>query len=100
MSRLLVRLRFEEYVNVRVDRVSGGTRQKLSLSLAMLNEPEVLLLDEPYAALDWESYLRFWELAAEHKAAGRAMLLVSNLAHDRERFDRLYALEGGLLRCV
>ncbi len=100
MARLLEQLRFAEYAGARVDRVSGGTRQKLSLSLALLGDPAVLLLDEPYSALDWASYLRFWELAAALKAAGRAVLIVSNMAHDRGRFDALYALDGGEVRCA
>ena len=99
MVRLAERLRFASHLDVRVERLSGGTRQKLNVSLALLSDPEVLLLDEPYAALDGEAYLRFWEVAGEARARGRALLLVSNLVHDRERFDALYALEGGVLRC-
>ena len=42
--------------------LSGGTRQKLNLTLALMHDPDVLLLDEPYQGFDWETYLRFWDL--------------------------------------
>ncbi|KUN41067.1 hypothetical protein AQJ30_04070 [Streptomyces longwoodensis] len=48
--------------------LSGGTRQKLSLTLALMHDPQVLLLDEPYQGFDWETYLRFWELAGSESA--------------------------------
>jgi ABC-2 type transport system ATP-binding protein len=40
--------------------MSGGSRQKLNLSLALLGAPEVLLLDEPYQGFDYGTYVDFW----------------------------------------
>jgi ABC-type multidrug transport system ATPase subunit len=57
----------------------------------------VLLLDEPYQGFDWDTYLRFWELAVEVRAAGAAVVVVSHLAFDHERFDTLYELKAGTL---
>jgi ABC-2 type transport system ATP-binding protein len=75
--------------------LSGGTRQKLSLTLALLHEPAVLLLDEPYQGFDWETYLAFWELAGELRAAGTAVLVITHLVFEQERFDRVWHLAGG-----
>ncbi|MCB2176401.1 MAG: ATP-binding cassette domain-containing protein [Actinomycetales bacterium] len=47
---------FGEWADVRVDELSGGTRAKLNLALALLPDPDVLLLDEPYAGFDWDTY--------------------------------------------
>lgn len=83
-----------------VDTLSGGTRQKLNLALALLHDPNVLLLDEPYARFDWETYLRFWELAEVLRAEGRGVLVVSHFMYDQARLDRVCELRGGVLTCV
>jgi ABC-type multidrug transport system ATPase subunit len=93
------RLRLGPSMHTLVGVASGGTRQKLNLALALLARPDVLLLDEPYAAFDWETYLEFWTIVAEARARGAAVLLVSHLVHDRERLDRVCSLSDGVLRC-
>lgn len=75
--------------------LSGGTRQKLSLTLALLHEPALLLLDEPYQGFDWETYLAFWDLAGELRAAGTAILVITHLVFEQERFDRICHLTAG-----
>jgi ABC-2 type transport system ATP-binding protein len=75
--------------------LSGGTRQKLSLTLALLHEPALLLLDEPYQGFDWETYLAFWDLAGELRAAGTAILVITHLVFEHERFDRICQLTAG-----
>jgi ABC-type multidrug transport system ATPase subunit len=94
---LVERLGFTQYRPARVRTLSGGTQQKLNLTLALMHDPAVLLLDEPYQGFDWETYLRFWELAGELRARGRAVLVISHLVFDRERFDQIYTLRKGLL---
>ncbi len=92
---LYASLGFARWRAVRVEELSGGTRAKLNLALALLSDPDVLLLDEPYAGFDWDTYLRFWELTAERRAAGRSVLVVSHFVTDNERFDRLVELRDG-----
>ncbi len=75
--------------------MSGGTKAKLNLALALLADPDVLLLDEPYAGFDWDTYERFWELTAERRDAGRTVLVVSHFVSDQERFDRLVEMRDG-----
>lgn len=89
-------LGFERYAGARADRLSGGTLSKLNLGLALLADPEVLLLDEPYAGFDFDTYLRFWELVAQRREAGRSVLVISHFVTDEERFDRVVALKDGL----
>lgn len=94
---LLEILRCGEYRHARLGTLSGGTRQKLNLTLALMHDPQVLLLDEPYQGFDWETYVRFWELAATLRDQGRSILVVSHLAYDTARLDNLYRLEAGTL---
>jgi ABC-type multidrug transport system ATPase subunit len=91
-------LQLSEYADERAGLLSGGTRQKLNLTLALMHDPQVLLLDEPYQGFDWDTYQRFWDLAARLRDAGRSVLVVSHLAYDTERLDELWRLRGGVLR--
>jgi ABC-2 type transport system ATP-binding protein len=94
---LVEELQFARYTTYRVDELSGGTRQKLNLALALMHQPELLLLDEPYAGFDWETYLRFWDMSERRRAAGMGILIVSHLLAERERLTRVYELRDG--RC-
>jgi ABC-type multidrug transport system ATPase subunit len=91
-------LRFSEYAGERVGTLSGGTRQKLNLTLAVMHDPQVLLLDEPYQGFDWETYLRFWDLVAEFRDTRRSVLVISHLAHDIDKLDQVWRLRDGVLR--
>jgi ABC-type multidrug transport system ATPase subunit len=88
-------LGFERYARTRADQLSGGTLAKLNLGLALLPDPPVLLLDEPYAGFDWDTYQRFWSIVAARRDAGRSVLIISHFVTDLERFDRVLELRNG-----
>ncbi len=92
---LYATLSFDRWRKTQVAELSGGTRAKLNLAIALLADPEVLLLDEPYAGFDWDTYLRFWDLTAERRAAGRSVVVISHFVADEERFDRIVQLRDG-----
>jgi ABC-type multidrug transport system ATPase subunit len=77
--------------------LSGGTRQKLNLTLALLHDPGVLLLDEPYQGFDWETYLRFWDLVGDLRGRGKAIVIITHLVFEQDRFDLLADLADGRL---
>jgi ABC-2 type transport system ATP-binding protein len=94
------RLGFERFLDYRVDHLSGGNRQKVNLSIALLHDPDVLLLDEPYTGFDWETYLAFWELTEELTDSGTAIAIISHFVSERDRFDRILELADGTLTDV
>lgn len=94
--RLYEALGFDRFAGTRAEELSGGTLAKLNLALALLADPDVLLLDEPYAGFDFDTYLRFWQLVADIRAAGRSVLIVSHFVVDEGRFDRILRLTDGL----
>src|SRR2546430_2244162 len=73
--------------------LSGGEKQRVALARALANAPEVLLLDEPTAALDPEAGERIVSLLRELRARGLSVVMVTHEeAHAR-------ALDGTLYRC-
>ncbi|MFF8657502.1 ATP-binding cassette domain-containing protein [Streptomyces huasconensis] len=81
----------------RAGELSGGTRQKLNLLLALMHDPRLLVLDEPYQGFDWETHQRFWSLAAQLRDRGCSIVVVSHLLHDRDHFDMVGHLRDGRL---
>jgi len=94
-TALMERLNCRQFGGRRVGQLSGGTQQKLNLIISLLHDPDLLLLDEPYQGLDYESYLAFWDLATELAQTGRATLVVSHMVHDHARLSRLYRMTDG-----
>jgi len=89
-------LGFARYAQTRAHQLSGGTLAKLNLGIALLPDPELLLLDEPYAGFDWDTYQKFWTLVAHRREAGRTVLIVSHFVVDEDRFDRIVEVKDGL----
>jgi ABC-2 type transport system ATP-binding protein len=78
--------------------LSVGNRQRLNLAIAFLGRPEVLLLDEPTAALDPEQRRRLWERTTALREAGGAFAFATQNLDEIERFaDRVAVLRDGRL---
>jgi Cu-processing system ATP-binding protein len=75
---------------------SGGMLQRLGLAVAMLPDSDVLLLDEPTAALDPDGLAAFYAIVEERQASGRTILFTSHQVGDVERLaDRFVVLVHG-----
>jgi len=75
--------------------LSGGMRQKLGVCLAMLHEPDVLLLDEPSTGVDPVSRVELWRLVAESAASGAAVLVTTTYLDEAERAADVVVLDAG-----
>jgi ABC-2 type transport system ATP-binding protein len=81
----------------RVKHLSLGMRQRLALALALVDAPDVLVLDEPLNGLDPDGVLWMRQLLLDFAASGRAVLLSSHLMAEMERIaDRVVLLSGGV----
>ena len=87
---LYAALGFERYAATRAAQLSGGTLAKLNLGLALLPDPAVLLLDEPYSGFDFDTYLKFWDLVAQRREAGRSVLIISHFVTDAAQIGRAH----------
>lgn len=78
-----------------VDRLSGGQRSRVSLAVALLNDPDVLVLDEPTVGLDPVLREQLWETFHELAARGTAVLVSSHVMDEAMRCDRLLLMREG-----
>jgi ABC-2 type transport system ATP-binding protein len=80
----------------RVDRLSGGQRARVSLATALLNRPELLVLDEPSLGLDVQARHRVWDYLTQLSAEGVTVLLATNYLDEADRLcDRLTIIDNG-----
>jgi ABC-2 type transport system ATP-binding protein len=88
----------EQVASRRVERLSGGQRQRVQLALALAGNPELLVLDEPTAALDVQARRAFWQRLRAGVAAGRTVLFATHRLEEADAVaDRVVVLARGRL---
>lgn len=98
-TRLLKTVGLSAHATVPVKRYSKGMRQRLGIALALLNDPEFLILDEPYSGLDPIGRRQLRQLLLGLKAEGRTILMSSHIVSDVEAVcDRVGILRAGQIR--
>lgn len=75
--------------------LSGGMRQKLGVAMAVLSEPELLVLDEPTTGLDPVSRLELWSFINRSAQEGRAVIVSTTYVDEASRGDSVLALDEG-----
>jgi lipooligosaccharide transport system ATP-binding protein len=105
LPRPLIRKRVEELLafvqltdkrNDRVDDLSGGMKRRLTIARALINEPELMLLDEPTTGLDPQARHLVWERLYQLKRQGVTLVLTTHYMDEAEQLcDRLVIMDGG-----
>ncbi len=100
LPKLLAITELENLASSYPHQLSGGQKQRVALSRALINEPKILLLDEPLSALDNEMRVKLQqELLTIHKEFNIPALLVSHdVAETIKLSDRVAMIEGGVIR--
>jgi ABC-2 type transport system ATP-binding protein len=80
-----------------VEKLSGGERARVSLAIALLGNPDVLVMDEPTVGLDPILRQELWGLFAELAAKGKTLLVSSHVMDEAERCDQLLLMRQGKL---
>jgi heme exporter protein A len=91
----LERVGLEEVAAVRVGRFSHGMRQRLALARCLMRVPPLILLDEPYAALDADARVVVVELLITAHTGGQTVVVASHEAPPAHLIDREVTMDGG-----
>ncbi len=81
----------------RVNELSGGMKQRCSLACAMVNHPDLLLLDEPTVGVDPQLRVQFWDHFRQLNQRGVTLIVSSHVMDEAERCDRLGFIRSGRL---
>ena len=87
----------EPFADRRAGALSGGMKQKLALSCALVHRPRVLILDEPTTGVDAVSRAEFWDVLSELKAGGLTTLVSTPYMDEAARCDRVALIQDGKL---
>jgi ABC-2 type transport system ATP-binding protein len=97
LERLFQFSNLEPFKDRLAGKLSGGMKQKLGLSCALIHQPEILLLDEPTFGVDPVSRRELWLIVHEMVAEGVTAVVSTAYMDEAERFDRLALLHRGRL---
>ena len=73
-----------EFQNQYNDKISGGQRQRFLLALALINRPELLILDEPSTGLDPQARRNLWNLVQQIKKEGKTIILTTHYMEEAQ----------------
>lgn len=96
-SGVLAMLGVNAFLKTRVNKMSGGMKKRLSIGCAVAGNPEILLMDEPSAALDLECKERIANYIRDFKERGGIVLLATHDVQELELCDEWYILKEGIL---
>lgn len=85
----------KKFPNRKARALSGGMKQKLALSCALIHRPKVLLLDEPTTGVDAVSRSEFWDMLATLKAKGITILVSTSYMDEAEQCERIALINKG-----
>ncbi len=93
-------IQIEPFRKRRAGKLSGGMKQKLALSCALIHKPRILILDEPTTGVDAVSRKEFWEMLLRLKGSDLTILVSTPYMDEAELCDRVALLQDGKLLSV
>jgi ABC-type multidrug transport system ATPase subunit len=90
----------EPFSDRRAGALSGGMKQKLALSCALIHRPDILFLDEPTTGVDAVSRREFWDLLEALKASGLTIVVATPYMDEADRCDRVALIQQGRILAI
>ncbi|NLJ06147.1 MAG: ABC transporter ATP-binding protein [Sphingobacteriales bacterium] len=90
----------EPYKKRLAGKLSGGMKQKLALSCAMIHRPEILVLDEPTTGVDAVSRKEFWEMLKNLKESGITIIVSTPYMDEAAKCDRVALIQQGKIMAI
>ena len=98
---LLERVGLSDRAKSRVNELSGGQQQRFAVAASLVNEPELVILDEPTTGLDPQSRRNLWDLVRDVRERGATVVLTTHYMEEAEVLcDRLAIMDHGRLLAV
>jgi ABC-2 type transport system ATP-binding protein len=86
----------EDLANRRCNKLSGGQKQRVRFAVALVSDPDLLVLDEPTAAMDVQSRREFWKSMHGFTSTGRTVLFATHYLEEAENYaDRVVLMRAG-----
>ncbi|MDQ0376299.1 ABC transporter ATP-binding protein [Amycolatopsis thermophila] len=96
VAEALRRAGIEDLANRRGTKLSGGQKQRVRFAVALVSDPDLLVLDEPTAAMDVASRREFWKSMHDYTDTGRTVLFATHYLEEAEEFaDRVVLMRAG-----
>jgi ABC-2 type transport system ATP-binding protein len=96
VAEALRRAGVEDLAGRRSTKLSGGQTQRVRFAVALVSDPDLLVLDEPTAAMDVGTRREFWKSMHEYTAFGRTVLFATHYLEEAEEFaDRVVLMRAG-----
>lgn len=98
-EQYLARVGLGEYASTRLDKLSGGQQQKIQLGVTIMNNPRLLILDEPTKGFDPVNRRLLMEIIEERQKEGATIIFITHQMEEVERLcDRVLLLKDGTAR--
>lgn len=100
-AQLLEFVELKDKANINISKLSGGMKRRLLLARALINNPELLILDEPTVGLDPHSRHSVWESLEKLKSKGITLILTTHYMEEAERIcDRVAIMDSGKIMVI
>jgi sodium transport system ATP-binding protein len=92
MQHLLKTLGLEDALHKRIHQLSGGMRKRADLAVAMIHDPDIVVLDEPFNGLDVSLQSFIWDHIARLSKDGKIVIITSHIIEDIEKHCNIYGM--------